>query len=273
MRISGLLSVRHAPVDFTVYHSGLGKYTTDYSNLPQRYIKRMITRLEWKSPNHPRYAPRCRSFVPKYHSLERPWTQGYMAKHGPGGRSVVRDNTVVVPCVEPIKEADWMWFRGDRVEILTGPDKGKQGYIDSIVQERNWCTVEGLNCDYELMGGTKDFPGMMMKKEQPLIVNKDIRLVDPSSEEGGEVEWRWQETGERVRVAVRSGTVIPIPSKASETIDYKDAKLYKANEYKDTVPRDVTNITYEPNLATFEMDVMQAMGIKETRIPKKSWWY
>ena len=134
MRISGLLSVRHAPVDFTVYHSGLGKYTTDYSNLPQRYIKRMITRVEWKSPNHPRYAPRCRSFVPKYHSLERPWTQGYMAKHGPGGRSVVRDNTVVVPCVEPIKEADWMWFRGDRVEILTGPDKGKQGYIDSIVQ-------------------------------------------------------------------------------------------------------------------------------------------
>ena len=30
------------------------------------------------------------------------------------------------PVVEPIKEADWMWFRGDRVEILKGPDKGKQ---------------------------------------------------------------------------------------------------------------------------------------------------
>lgn len=27
-----------------------------------------------------------------------------------------------------------MWFRGDRVELLTGPDKGKQGYINYIVQ-------------------------------------------------------------------------------------------------------------------------------------------
>ena len=55
MRLSQLLCVRKAPVDFTTYHSGLGKYTTDYSNLPQRYLKRMITRIEWKSPNHPRY--------------------------------------------------------------------------------------------------------------------------------------------------------------------------------------------------------------------------
>ena len=39
-----------------------------------------------------------------------------------------------MPVVEPISEEDWMWFRGDRVEILTGPDKGKQGYINAIVQ-------------------------------------------------------------------------------------------------------------------------------------------
>ena len=32
------------------------------------------------------------------------------------------------------QESDWMWFRGDRVELLTGPDKGKQGYINYIVQ-------------------------------------------------------------------------------------------------------------------------------------------
>ena len=47
-------------------------------------------------------------------------------------------------------------------------------------QERNWVTVEGLNVEYENMGGDGDFPGMMVKKELPLIVNTDIRLVDPS---------------------------------------------------------------------------------------------
>ena len=105
-----------------------------------------------------------------------------------------------------------MWFRGDRVELLTGPDKGKQGYINYIVQvsilyliriissliwfqERNWVTVEGLNVEYEKMGETKEFPGMMIKKELPLIVNRDISLVDPSTEEAGEVEWRFDEAG------------------------------------------------------------------------------
>ena len=45
------------------------------------------------------------------------------------------------------------------------------------------------------------------------------------------------------------------------------------NEQKDTKALDVEEITFEPKLKTFEMDVMDAMGIKETRIPKKSYWY
>ena len=36
---------------------------------------------------------------------------------------------------------------------------------------------------------------MMIKKELPLIVNRDISLVDPSTEEAGEVEWRFDEAG------------------------------------------------------------------------------
>ena len=38
---------------------------------------------------------------------------------------------------------------------------------------------------------------------------------------------------------------------------------FQANAYKDTLPNDVTNITYEPKLATFEMDIMQ---VKHTYI-------
>ena len=71
-----------------------------------------------------------RSVVPTVHNLERPWTEKYW-----------RENAIrkfpfspVVPVVQPIREEDWMWFRGDRVEILTGPGKGKQGYINMIVQ-------------------------------------------------------------------------------------------------------------------------------------------
>ena len=33
-----------------------------------------------------------------------------------------------------------------QVEILVGKDKGKQGVINCIIKERNWCYIEGLNC-------------------------------------------------------------------------------------------------------------------------------
>ena len=46
-----------------------------------------------------------------------------------------------------------------------------------IVQERNWATVEGLNCRYITMGESADFPGMMLKEELPLLVTTDIRSV------------------------------------------------------------------------------------------------
>jgi len=267
MRLTALLSIRKAPKDYTVVHSGLGKYTTDYSNLPQRYIKRKITKVQWKSPNQPNFSARMRSFVPRVHSLERPWTASYWQTNQAFAKNVK------VPVVEPITEEDWMWFRGDRVEILKGPDKGKQGYIHTIVQERNWVTVEGLNVEYEMMGEQGDFPGMMVKKEKPLLVTTDIKLVDPSDEKGCKVEWMFDDEGNRLRVAVKSGTPIPIPSEAKSTKDYKTREAYKPNEFKDTTARIVEEITYEPSLGTFEMDIMQSMGITETRVPKKTWWY
>lgn len=35
----------------------------------------------------------------------------------------------------------------------------------------------------------------------------------------------------------------------------------------------VSEITFQPKLATFEMDIMEEMGIKEERTPKRTYWY
>jgi large subunit ribosomal protein L24 len=42
---------------------------------------------------------------------------------------------------------------------------------------------------------------------------------------------------------------------------------------KDTVASEVTEITFEPALKTFEMDIMEHMDIQEDRIPAKTYWY
>lgn len=40
------------------------------------------------------------------------------------------------------------------------------------------------------------------------------------------VEWRYTETGQKVRISLRSGRIIPLPIEMHETIDYKEKHLY-----------------------------------------------
>lgn len=69
-----------------------------------------------------------------------------------------------------IISAEWNIFRGDRVEVLIGKDKGRQGIVKSVITERNWVIVDGLNCHYRKVGKDKDYPGIIIKSEAPLVV-------------------------------------------------------------------------------------------------------
>ena len=132
--------------------SALGKYTKDYANLPERYVIRKSTRLLYKSDKAPNLTPEINLAPIQHHVKERPWESDYWGKYRYDDNKEFHEYFV-----EPIREEDWMWFRGDRVEILTGKDKGKQGYINYVVQERNWVTVEGLNLETVIFGRRRDF--------------------------------------------------------------------------------------------------------------------
>nr|ACO14687.1 Probable 39S ribosomal protein L24, mitochondrial precursor [Caligus clemensi] len=266
MRLTVPLSVRRS----WKVKSELGKYTKGYSNLPERYLARASTYLgDISDLDDEAQRPYIKTSKVKVHTTDRPWSEAYWRKHQPFDKN---EEDIYV---EPILERDWMWFRGDRVEVVKeGPDFGKQGYINYIVQERNWVCVEGLNLHHQIMGSTQDYPGILLSTEKPLLVTEHIKLVDPTTEKAAhQVEWRFTEEGERVRVAIDTDSEIPIPSAAYETIDYKTPSGYGENKTKDTPAKLVEEITFEPKLATFDMDVMEAMGIKESRIPKRTYWY
>lgn len=61
-----------------------------------------------------------------------------------------------------------------------GKDKGKQGIVKEIYQERNWVIVDGLNTKLQRVMKDKNFPGLCMLVEQPLLVTTQVQLVDPS---------------------------------------------------------------------------------------------
>lgn len=70
-----------------------------------------------------------------------------------------------------LNAGEWGYFRGDRVEVLVGKDKGKHGLVAQVIPERNWVVVEGVNCHYRTVGKDKGFPGVIIKSEAPLDVS------------------------------------------------------------------------------------------------------
>nr|BAN20978.1 mitochondrial ribosomal protein L24 [Riptortus pedestris] len=242
----------------------VGEITKKFGNFPESYVKKVVEEVEWKTPRGlPQYLPKKIVHKKKHFSFHSPWTGSFQRENEKG----LRHKKVFV---EPFR--DWSFFRGDRVEILSGPDKGKQGIISHVVQERNFVFVEGHNCKLKVMGKTKTYPGVVIKSEQPLLVNSEVKLVDPSDLKSTNIEWRFTEEGEKVRVSSRTGRIIPVPKQADETHDYKSKKTYKES-LKDTTSDDLSKITFSPKLETFEMSVMKSMGIEEERIPTKTYWY
>lgn len=242
----------------------VGDLTKKFSNLPESYIKRAMEQVYWRTPRgYPMYLPRDIQRKKFRFTTNRPWTGQFFQQNYPG---TLRKKVFI----EPIK--NWSFFKGDRVEILVGKDKGKQGIVSQVIQERNWVIVEGLNTHLRRLGRDKDFSGIVLKSEAPLLVTNQVALVDPADLKGTEVEWRFTEEGEKVRVSKRTGRIIPIPPSAEETKDYKSKSLYK-EQPKDTTADVVEEITFSPELKTFEMDIMDKFGIKEDRVPAKTYWY
>nr|CAG4644165.1 EOG090X0ADH [Lepidurus arcticus] len=249
MRLTALLR--------TAFES-VGEITKKVSGLPDSYIKRTMEQVYYKSPRGlPQYLPKDIKRRKYRFTINRPWSEEFKRQNNPGQQ---RKKVFI----EPIK--DWTIFKGDKVEILVGKDKGKLGLVNYVVQERNWVTVEGLNTHFRRIASSADYPGMYVRSEAPLLVTNQVALVDPSDNKATGAEWRYTEQGDRVRVSSRTGRILPVPVAAEETVDYKNKETY-IEQPKDTSAADASEITFKASLATFELDFLMQQAVKEQWVP------
>lgn len=233
------------------------------SNYFKRYIERELHKGKSRQQWHPLTGwkeIKRREFDYNEH---RPWTDEFKMNN-PLGKKPKK------AYVQPLKQ--WNIFKGDRVEILVGHDKGRQGIVNSIIKERNWVFVEGLNNKFTSQSTGADMLPICRREEQPLLVTSQVILVDPSDNRGTEVEWRFTEEGEPVRVSTRTGRLVPLPEGYTETEDLVIPAHYSEGP-KDTKDKELTATSYNPRLSTFAEDIMEEMGITEDRKPKKTYWY
>ena len=144
---------------------------------------------------------------------------------------------------EPEQIKRWKIFRGDEVEVLRGPGRGKRGVVLRRLMAENKLVVQGINVQQEFDFDEQTGEKKVVKREAPIWYH-DVNIVDPTDGYRTRVKWGFLASGERVRVAKRSGAVVPrVPHQAK----YTHEERMERPRYQGNTPREaVTAASYVP---------------------------
>ncbi|MCP3033171.1 50S ribosomal protein L24 [Halobacillus sp. A1] len=97
--------------------------------------------------------------------------------------------------------------KGDKVMVISGKDKGKQGTILEAYPKKDRVLVEGINEIKKHAKPSQDNPqGGILTQEAPIHVS-NVMPVDPKSGEPTRVGYK-VEDGKKVRIAKKSGEAL-----------------------------------------------------------------
>lgn len=98
--------------------------------------------------------------------------------------------------------------KGDRVQVLTGKDKGRQGEVIRVMPSEGRALVQGINLvkRHQKPQGMGR-PGGIQEKEAGIDLS-NLALLDPKSGKPTRVGFKVLEDGRKVRVAKASGEVL-----------------------------------------------------------------
>jgi large subunit ribosomal protein L24 len=95
--------------------------------------------------------------------------------------------------------------KGDKVVVLAGKDKGKQGEITSVMPKNNKAVVDGVNVAIRHTKQSQNSQGGRVPKAMPIDLS-NLALIDANGK-ATRVGFR-EEDGKKVRFAKTTGDVI-----------------------------------------------------------------
>jgi large subunit ribosomal protein L24 len=97
--------------------------------------------------------------------------------------------------------------RGDRVVVITGRDRGRQGEVLRVLRKDDRVVVQGVNVVKRHQRPTAGHPGGILEKEAAIHIS-NVAHVDPASGQPTRVGFKTLDDGRKVRFAKRSGETI-----------------------------------------------------------------
>lgn len=94
---------------------------------------------------------------------------------------------------------------GDEVRVIAGKYKGAEGTILAVFPERNRVVVENVNIAKKTQRPTQENPRGGIREQEMPIHASNVMVLDPQTGEPTRIGTEILESGEKVRVAKKSG--------------------------------------------------------------------
>jgi large subunit ribosomal protein L24 len=95
---------------------------------------------------------------------------------------------------------------GDKVVVISGKDKGKEGNIIKVLRNENRVVVEGVNIVKKHVKGNGQQAGSITEVEAAIHAS-NVMIIDPKTKKPTKIGYK-EEKGKKVRYAKASGTTL-----------------------------------------------------------------
>ncbi|MBI1341128.1 50S ribosomal protein L24 [bacterium] len=99
--------------------------------------------------------------------------------------------------------------KGDKVIVIAGRDKGKQGEVIRSIPSEDRVVVSGLNLATRHQKPSRADQGGIKRIEAPIHVS-NVAHIDPRDGKATRVGFRTDDKGRKIRFAKRSGEAIDV---------------------------------------------------------------
>ncbi len=101
-------------------------------------------------------------------------------------------------------------LKGDKVKILIGKDKGREGEVVKAFPKKDQVLVKGLNLYKKNIKPSQGKPGSIIEKERAIGVSK-VALICPNCKKTIRVAYEIDKSGEKSRICRKCKTILSSP--------------------------------------------------------------
>jgi len=95
--------------------------------------------------------------------------------------------------------------KGDRVQVLSGKDRGREGVVMRAIPEAGKVIVEGVNVAKKHQRPTRaTMQGGIIDRDMPIDVS-NVAIISPSDGRPTRVGYRFDDRGRKIRICKRTG--------------------------------------------------------------------